>query len=177
MTHFLNLALIAAIASLFSACATVERFRPSTGQGRVVKGPARVKIDLSAQRAYLYKKGEVIASSRISTGRDGYETPRGKFRIEQKHKDHRSSIYGDYVNSAGRVVVAGVDNRRDKKPAGTKFRGAPMPYFLRFNGAIGMHAGNVPWYPASHGCVRLPVGMARTFYQNVSVGTPVVVTR
>lgn len=143
----------------------------------MVKGPARVKVDLSAQRAYLYKKGEVIASARISTGRDGYETPVGKFRIEQKHRDHRSSIYGDYVNASGRVVQGGVDNRRHKRPPGTKFRGAPMPYFLRFNGAIGMHAGNVPWYPASHGCVRLPLGMAQTFYRNVSVGTPVVVTR
>lgn len=142
----------------------------------MVKGPARVKIDLSAQRAYLYKRGELIAASRISTGRDGYETPTGRFKIVQKSKDHRSSIYGDYVNSSGRIVMGGVDTRRDRRPPGTTYRGALMPYFLRFNGAIGMHAGNVPWYPASHGCVRLPVGMARTFYRNVSVGTPVIVT-
>lgn len=150
---------------------------PSTGEGRVVKGAARVKIDLSAQRAYLYKKGELVAASRISTGRDGYETPTGRYKIVQKSKDHRSSLYGDYVNSSGQIVKAGVDVRRHKRPSGTTYRGASMPYFLRFNGAIGMHAGNVRWFPSSHGCVRLPAGMARTFYRNVSVGTPVVVTR
>lgn len=175
--NFVRLALVTAAATSFSACSTIDRFMPSTGEGRVVKGPARVKIDLSAQRAYLYKRGEVIAASRISTGRDGFETPTGRYKIVQKSKDHRSSIYGDYVDSSGRIVKGGVDVRRDKRPPGTTYRGASMPYFLRFNGAIGLHAGNVPWYPASHGCVRLPIGMARTFYRNVSVGTPVVVTR
>jgi lipoprotein-anchoring transpeptidase ErfK/SrfK len=174
--HIVRISLLAAAATLFSACSTVDRFMPSTGEGRVVKGAARVKIDLSAQRAYLYKKGAVIAESRISTGRDGYETPVGRFKIAQKDKDHRSSLYGDYVNSSGRIVMGGVDTRRHKRPPGTTFRGASMPYFLRFNGAIGMHAGNVKWFPSSHGCVRLPIGMAQTFYRNVSVGTPVMVT-
>lgn len=174
--HFTRLALLLLALSFFSACSTFDRFMPSTGEGRVAKGPARVKIDLSAQRAYLYKRGELIAASRISTGRDGFETPTGRFKIVQKDKDHRSTIYGDYVGSGGRLLVAGVDIRRDPRPSGATFRGASMPYFLRFNGPIGLHAGNVPWYPASHGCVRLPIGMAQTFYRNVSVGTPVVVT-
>jgi lipoprotein-anchoring transpeptidase ErfK/SrfK len=176
MTHTLRFLLLLAFAQLLSACRTMDRFMPSHGEGRVAKGPARVKIDLSSQRAYLYKRGELVASSRISTGRDGYETPVGRYKIVQKDKDHRSSVYGDYVSPRGGVVVAGVDVRKDPKPRNAIYRGASMPYFLRFNGAVGMHAGNVPWYPASHGCVRLPIGMARTFYRNVSVGTPVVVT-
>jgi len=150
----------------------VDAYLPTTADFAPHHGRASVKIDLSTQRAYLYRAGSQIASTRISTGRDGYETPLGRYRITQKSRHHRSSIYGDYVRG-GTIVKANVDVRRHSRPPGSKFLGAPMPYFMRFNGAVGMHAGNVPYYPASHGCVRLPPRMARAFFSHVSAGTPV----
>jgi lipoprotein-anchoring transpeptidase ErfK/SrfK len=51
-----------------------------------------------------------------------------------------------------------------------------MPYFMRITGAVGMHAGYLPGVPDSHGCIRMPNEMARTFFENVSYGTPVRVT-
>jgi hypothetical protein len=64
---------------------------------------------------------------------------------------------------------------KDRRPRGAVFRGAPMPYFLRIHGSIGMHAGYLPGYPASHGCIRLPKQMAVRFYRNAAIGTPVVI--
>ena len=162
----------AAAALLLGACATVDQYLPTTGDFRSTRGTARVKIDLSEQRAYLYKSGDLVTSTRVSTGKRGHRTPTGTFKVTQKSRDHRSSLYGDYVKN-GRVVKAGVDVRKDKKPKGAHYRGASMPYFIRFNGAVGMHAGNVPDSPASHGCVRLPPRMARTFFKHVPVGSQV----
>jgi lipoprotein-anchoring transpeptidase ErfK/SrfK len=90
-----------------------------------------------------------------------------------KDIDHTSSLYGDYVDQGGQVVVQNVESKKDPKPRGTVFRGAPMPYFLRIHGGIGMHAGYLPGYPASHGCIRLPKEMAIKFFQDSPVGTPV----
>jgi hypothetical protein len=73
----------------------------------------------------------------------------------------------------GRVVAQNVEDNKDPKPRGTVFRGAPMPYFLRVHGGIGMHAGYLPGYPASHGCIRLPKEMALKFFEDAPVGTPV----
>jgi len=70
-------------------------------------------------------------------------------------------------------VTQNVENNKDPKPQGTVFRGAPMPYFLRVHGGIGMHAGYLPGYPASHGCIRLPKEMALKFFEDAPVGTPV----
>jgi L,D-transpeptidase catalytic domain len=137
--------------------------------------PAEVRIDLDEQRAYFYKGGKLAGISTVSTGRDGYCTPPGTFRITQKQPHHRSNLYGSYVNGDGDVVATDVDVRKDPAPPGTKFLGAPMPNFMRFNGGIGMHAGYLPGYAASHGCVRLPPKMARHFFDNVSIGTPVTV--
>jgi lipoprotein-anchoring transpeptidase ErfK/SrfK len=66
-----------------------------------------------------------------------------------------------------------VEANKDLRPQGTIFRGATMPYFLRIHGGIGMHAGYLPGYPASHGSIRLPGKMAVQFFQNAVVGTPV----
>jgi len=143
------------------------------GQG--LDGPARVEIDLGAQRAYFYKGGKLAGVSTVSTGREGFNTPPGTFRITQKNANHRSNLFGDYVDAAGDVVVKDVDAHKDPAPPGTKFLGAPMPNFMRFHGGIGMHAGYLPGYAASHGCVRLPQKMAQHFFNNVSDGTPVTV--
>jgi lipoprotein-anchoring transpeptidase ErfK/SrfK len=168
----LRSALLLLVACLFSACSAINSHIPTTADFVPRKGRAYVKIDLSEQRATLFRSGVPIAGSRVSTGRDGFKTPAGSFRVTQKNKNHRSSIYGDYVRD-GRIVKTNVDARKDRRPAGAKFVGAPMPYFMRFNGSIGMHAGNVPYHPASHGCVRLPPHLARAFFRHVSVGTPV----
>lgn len=145
--------------------------------GDHLRGSPSIKIDLRTQRAYFYKGQELAGVSPVSTGRPGYYTPAGSFRVTQKSPNHRSNLYGDYVDAQGRVVKANVDIRRDEAPPGSKFRGASMPYFLRFNDAVGMHAGYLPGYPASSGCVRLPEDMARHFFANAPTGTPVVVVR
>jgi lipoprotein-anchoring transpeptidase ErfK/SrfK len=139
-------------------------------------GRASIVIDLTAQRAYLYRGKTLMIESPASTGREGYDTPTGKFHVIQKDLDHRSTIYGEYVRD-GSVVVPGIDNRKTPRPPGTVFEGAPMPYFLRIVGAVGMHAGEVPHYPASHGCIRLPPRKARRFFAEAKVGTPVTIRR
>ncbi len=133
-------------------------------------------VRLDEQKAYLLHNGDVVAVSTVSTGREGYATPAGKYRVIQKDIDHRSTLYGAYTRD-GRIVKANVNVKKDKKPAGTVFTGAPMPYFLRINGAVGLHAGHVPGYPASHGCIRLPPRQAKRFYNSVDVGTPVFIYR
>ena len=141
--------------------------------GDGVTGRPSIKIDLENQRAYFYKGQQIVGVSVVSTGREGYNTPSGEFNVTQKDVDHISSLYGDYVDPNGEVVVQNVENGKDPKPPGTAFRGAPMPYFLRIQGGTGLHAGYLPGYPASHGCVRLPEGMALKFFEDASVGTPV----
>jgi lipoprotein-anchoring transpeptidase ErfK/SrfK len=86
----------------------------------------RIVIDLEQQRAYFYKGGNIIGSSVVSTGREGYDTPSGDFRITQKDQTHVSSIYGDYVDQNGQVVVENVNVTKDPRPRGTVFRGVPM---------------------------------------------------
>lgn len=141
------------------------------GQG--VSGSPSIIISLSEQQARFYKGGQLVGISALSTGRAGYETPTGSFKVIQKNKNHRSNLYGDYVDSTGNVVVADVAVREDPQPPGTSFRGASMPYFMRIHGGVGLHAGFLPGFPASHGCIRMPDHMAQTFFNNVSIGTPV----
>ncbi|MEP6955519.1 MAG: L,D-transpeptidase family protein [Chthoniobacterales bacterium] len=144
--------------------------------GDGVAGSPSVKIKISEQKAYFYKGGELVGVSQLSTGREGLDTPIGTFKISQKDKDHASSKYGDYVDDAGNVVVPNVDVTKDPKPPGTHYKGAPMPYFMRIVGGVGMHAGYLPGYPASHGCIRMPEFMAANFFDAVSSGTPVTIT-
>ena len=136
-------------------------------------GKPRIEIDLDQQRAYFYKGAQIVGVSAVSTGREGYDTPPGEFRIKEKDPKHVSSLYGAYVGQSGQVVMKNVEAGGDPRPRGTIFRGAPMPYFLRIHGGIGMHAGYLPGYPASHGCIRLPEKMAAQFFNNAAVGTPV----
>jgi lipoprotein-anchoring transpeptidase ErfK/SrfK len=117
-----------------------------------------------------------VGVSQLSTGKEGLNTPNGRYSIIQKDQDHYSSLFGDYVDSAGNVVVRDVDVTKDPKPPGTTFKGTPMPYFMRVVRGIGLHAGYLPGYPASHGCIRMPEFMAENFFKSVSVGTPVTIT-
>jgi len=142
---------------------------------RLTQETARVVVSLSRQRAYLLLGEEVAIDTPISSGKSRGMTPTGSFKVQQKNPDHRSNIYGNYVDGRGRIVRSGVSVRIDSAPSGTTFSGAPMRWFCRFNGAIGMHVGILPGYPASHGCVRLPAEIAPLIYQKVMLGTPVEV--
>ena len=112
--------------------------------------------------------------SPISSGRYGHLTETGSFKLIEKERSHHSSIYGKIVDAYGRTVVADADVDMSV-PRGCRFIPAPMPYFMRFHGSDGMHAGYLPGYPASHGCVRMPEELAVAFYQAIDVGTPVTV--
>jgi hypothetical protein len=144
--------------------------------GDSVSGKPSITISLREQRAYFYKSGVLVGVSQLSTGREGLNTPNGRFSIIQKDVNHVSSLFGDYVDSAGNVVVPNVDVAKDPKPKGAHFRGTPMPYFMRIVSGTGLHAGYLPGYPASHGCIRMPEFMAENFFKSVSVGTPVTIT-
>ena len=145
-------------------------------EGDGVAGPPKIVIDLSDQVARYFKGGQLVGVSQISSGREGYGTTTGSFRVVEKDIDHRSSIYGSYVDAEGHVVDGDVDVRKDPKPPGTRFLGASMRFFMRINGGIGMHEGYLPGVPASHGCIRMPSRMARIFYDATPQGTPVQVT-
>jgi len=133
-----------------------------------------VEIDLEEQTAYLVQNGRPILASPISSGRYGHLTRSGSFKILEKERTHYSSMYGKIVDAAGNTIVADADADMPV-PRGGKFIPAPMHYFMRFAGADGMHAGYLPGYPASHGCVRMPQQYAIAFFNSVSVGTPVTV--
>ena len=112
-------------------------------------GPVFLVIDLTRQRVLLYRGGVLIAASTISSGSEGRETPTGVFTILQKEVVHRSRTYDD----------------------------APMPYMQRLTAkGVAMHAGNLPGYPASHGCIRLPKAFAKLLYGVTELGTPVMIT-
>jgi hypothetical protein len=116
---------------------------------RASSGPLLLTIDLTAQRVMVYRDGALIAASAISTGTMGRETPTGVFTILEKKVMHRSTTY---------------DN-------------APMPYMQRLTTkGIAIHAGDLPGYPASHGCIRLPNEFAKLLYAATEIGTPVMIT-
>ncbi len=136
-----------------------------------------IYISLGKQRAYFRVYEEIAVDSPISSGKRAGMTPPGNYRILEKDADHRSNIYGDFVNArTGRVVRAGISTRIDSAPSGTVYRGAPMRWFMRLSPTgVGMHTGILPGYPASHGCIRLPEEIARLFYDRVRIGTPVTI--
>jgi L,D-transpeptidase catalytic domain len=111
-------------------------------------GPLVMVVNITEQRAYLYRNGLRIAVSTVSTGKKGKETPTGVFTILQKNKDHRSSLYND----------------------------APMPFMQRLTwDGVALHAGKLPGYPASHGCVRLPYEFSRLLFDITTFGMTVIV--
>ena len=112
-------------------------------------GPTLLIVNTTAQRALLYRNGIPIAATTVSTGRPGYRTPIGMFTILQKRVEHYSSTYNS----------------------------APMPYMQRLTWkGVALHAGQLPGYPASHGCIRLPKGFARLLFGVTTLGMTVVVT-
>jgi len=109
----------------------------------------RMVVSLADQRLYVYHDHQLLAWSTVSSGCAGHETPTGSYTVSQKDVDHHSNLY---------------DN-------------AAMPFFLRLtDDGLGLHAGYNPGYPASHGCLRLPLGLARELFQHVDAGTQVEIT-
>ena len=113
---------------------------------RSATGPVEIVVSIAAQKAYVYRGGKLIAATTVSTGRAGHRTPTGSFRILEKQRTHFSRKY---------------DN-------------APMPNMQRLTmDGIALHAGNLPGYAASHGCVRLPMEFSRLLFGVTSVGNRV----
>jgi L,D-transpeptidase catalytic domain len=112
------------------------------------KGPILVYVDLGRQLATVYRNGIRIGVTTISSGRDGYETPTGVFTILEKNVEHISHKYND----------------------------APMPYQQRLTwGGVALHAGGLPGYPESHGCVHLPMAFSKLLYAAMPLGGTVVI--
>jgi L,D-transpeptidase catalytic domain len=112
------------------------------------KGPVVIVVSLPEQLAYVYRNGVRIAVSTVSTGKPGYETPTGVFTILQKSREHYSNLY---------------DN-------------APMPFMQRLTwSGVALHAGKIPNYPASHGCVRLPYAFSEKLFSITQHGMTVVI--
>ena len=111
-------------------------------------GPIQVLVSLDEQRAYTYRNGILIGASTVSTGKPGHETPTGVFTTKMKDRDHHSSLYHN----------------------------ASMPYTERLtNDGVALHAGGIPGYPESHGCVHLPSEYARLLFEAAPVGMTVVI--
>ncbi|THD81643.1 MAG: L,D-transpeptidase [Phenylobacterium sp.] len=111
-------------------------------------GPLMVYVDLSQQRATVYRNGVRIAVSTISSGKTGHDTPTGVFTILQKDATHRSN----------------------------KYNAAPMPFMQRLTwDGVALHAGGLPGYPESHGCVHLPYSFAKALFSATTLGATVVV--
>jgi L,D-transpeptidase catalytic domain len=115
---------------------------------RAPEGPLLIVASITEQVAYVYRDGIRIARSSVSTGRPGHRTPTGVFTILEKEVHHTSSIY----------------------------KGAEMPYMERVTwGGIALHAGNLPGYPDSHGCVRLPLEFSKLLFGVTMKGATVII--
>ena len=169
--------------SLVTGCAYHERvvavppspiiigsLSPST-----MRSGTSVIINLSEQRAYLIEGGKVSLISPIASGKPGWSTPTGNFSVISKDIDHRSQSFGSVLDGAGRITTSSA-TPGTYVPPGFHYRPAPMPYYMEFSPAIGMHAGYLPGYPASHGCVRMPRDLAARFFERVHIRTPVMVS-
>ena len=139
---------------------------------------SKIIICLPQQRARLYVYGRVALDWPISTGVAGHETPTGVFRVMEKKRQHYSSRYGKWVNSAGRVLDSNADLTKGT-PAGADFRPASMPCWHRLTwDGVGIHGGKViPGRRLSHGCIRTPFDTARKLYEYSVVGMPVYISR
>ena len=113
------------------------------------EGPVLLVVSLATQRAVIYRNGVPIGITTVSTGRPGYRTPTGIFTVLERDVEHYSSLYNN----------------------------APMPYMQRLTwGGVALHGGNLPGYPASHGCIRLPHEFARLLFGVTRLGMTVIIT-
>ncbi len=126
-----------------------EALARAEARAAAIDAGLKLVISIPQQRMYVLRGGDLLATSRVSTGMRGHPTPTGTFPILQKQAIHHSNLYSN----------------------------APMPYMQRLTGdGVALHAGMVRGYPASHGCIRLPYGFARTLYGMTSWTTRVTIT-
>jgi hypothetical protein len=100
---------------------------PGYWNGDGVPGEPRIVVSISEQRAYFYKGKNLVGESSVSTGKPGFGTPPGQYKVAWKHADHVSTVFGDYVDDAGNVVKGNIDVRKDSKPAGSHYDGSRSP--------------------------------------------------
>jgi lipoprotein-anchoring transpeptidase ErfK/SrfK len=150
------IALLFALPALTSAPAhanSVEESAAALAPGEFVwqpeaasEGSVEIVVSLAEQMAYVFRGGTLIGVSTVSTGKPGNDTPTGSFEILEKRREHYSNLYNN----------------------------APMPFMQRLTwDGIALHAGEIPGYPASHGCVRLPAGFASRLFAVTRIGATV----
>lgn len=140
-----------------------------------VTGQHMIVVDTQLQVAKYYIGGRQVGQSTVSSGKAGHGTPSGTFPVLEKDADHKSSTYGSVVDSAGNTLVSEY-TAGQPMPAGGIYKGAPMINAMKLtNTGIWMHEGMVTSAPESHGCIRLPKHMAKIFFDNTPVGTPVII--
>ncbi|MDF1755449.1 MAG: L,D-transpeptidase family protein [Verrucomicrobiales bacterium] len=162
LSTLLLVAVIGALPLALTSCGTIDQNASLTKKSNykrvsgsrinhmalkgATKSNTRVVVDIADQKAFLLVNGKIAATSPVSTARAGKRTPRGTFSISQKVRSGKiSTIYK-----------------------------VEMPYWMRLSGTVfGLHAGYLPGYPASAGCIRMPASMARLFYDHTSYGTRV----
>ncbi|MBK1642131.1 hypothetical protein CKO12_09630 [Chromatium okenii] len=145
------------------------------GNGRRV---SRITIDTDKQKARFYAGNDELGWSMVATGVANYPTPTGQFNVIEKVENKRSNLYGKVLSRRGSVIRTNAKMGRDSIPAGSRFEGAHMPFFMRLTGdGVGLHAGPIPnpGSPASHGCIRLPSKLAPVLFNHVSIGTEVAI--
>ncbi len=137
-------------------------------------GPVQIVVDLQKQGAFFYKGDHLVGTSPISSGKEGRNTRGGNFKIMEKDEDHTSSAYGSVVEIGTGRTINHDATPSSPVPPGCRYEPSPMYFFMRLTSdGVGMHQGFLPGYPASHGCIRMDAEMAKKFYQNVQIGTPV----
>ncbi|SDX63003.1 L,D-transpeptidase catalytic domain [Allochromatium warmingii] len=145
------------------------------GDGRKI---TRIVVNTTEQKARFYAGDEQVGWSTVATGLPKYPTPTGRFQVSEKVENKRSNLYGKVYGKGGRVLHSSAKRGRDAIPAGARFEGARMPFFMRLTeDGVGLHAGPIPnpGQPASHGCIRMPSKLAPVLFKHVSHGTPVTI--
>lgn len=135
-----------------------------------------VEISLQEQRGLLLVDGAVAMDFPVATGKASHPTPKGSYKIIEKKKDHKSNLYGRIVSDDGQTVVSDADARTHAVPEDGRFVGAPMPYWMRLTPTgVGLHVGQVPGRPVSHGCIRLRRDVAIKLFRILDIGSPVTI--
>lgn len=138
---------------------------------------SKVVVDLGLQRAFLINNDQIAMDYPVSTGNKKFPTSPGSFQVLKKiEKEKRSNLYGKIYDADGEVVNSNANFKTDPIPEGGKFEGALMAHWMRLTwDGVGMHRGNVPRYPASHGCIRTPGSVVEIVFHKVKEGTPVTI--
>lgn len=159
----------------------IEIYKNTELMEQAAKAPKKCKvvICLAQQRGRLYVDGEVAADWPVSTGIPGRDTPAGKYSIVEKKENYASNRYGKMYDAQGLCINSDADAFVHGVPAGGKFEGSPMPYWMRLTwDGVGMHIGKVAaGKRLSHGCIRTPRAICPDLYKTVTIGTRVFVNK